>query len=85
MTINLTPASRQLFSALAEAAGNWGSMVPTDGNVVITKEERGNLTQLKRAGLVVTQQEDGSAWVLFTQAGADLAKELGIKSVEALA
>ena len=83
--MNLTTASQELFTLLAEDAPNWGSMVPTDGNVDMTGSQRGNLTQLKKAGLITTTQYDGSAWVLFTEAGVAYAEELGIQYVEASA
>ena len=79
----ITAASQELFTLLAEDAGNWGSMVPTDGNIDMTAAQRGNLTQLKKAGLVTTTQYEGAAWVLFTAAGVAYAEELGIKDVEA--
>jgi hypothetical protein len=83
--IKLTAASQALFVELAEDARNWGSMVPTDGNIDMTSAQRGNLTQLKKAGLIVTQVDEGSTWVLFTEAGLAYAESLGIKGVEALA
>lgn len=81
----ITEASKALFIEIAKDAGNWGSMVPTDGNIDMTGAQRGNLTQLKRAKLITTTRYDGSAWVLFTEAGAAYAAELGIENVEASA
>jgi hypothetical protein len=83
--IDITEASRKLFVELAEDAGDWSYMVPTDGNVVVTKEQRGNLTQLKKAGLIATQFSDGATWVLFTAKGVEYAKENGVAYIEALA
>jgi hypothetical protein len=83
--MNLTTASQGLFTLLAKDAGNWGSMVPTDGNVDMTAAQRGNLTQLKQAKLITTTRYDGAAWVLFTEAGVAYAEELGIEYVEATA
>ena len=82
--IKLTEASKALFIELAKDADNWGSMVPTDCNVIVTSSQRGNLTQLKRQGLITTRVDEGT-WVLFTEAGVAYAAELGIEYVEATA
>lgn len=76
--INLTTASHELFMALANDADNWSGMPPTDGNVGMTREERGNLTQLKRQGLITTEIIDGDAWVIFTAAGTKYAAQYGV-------
>lgn len=83
--MTLTPESHALFMELAEDASYWSSMVPTGGNVGMTKQQRGNLTQLKRAGLLITQREDDATWVLFTEKGVAYAKEHGVSYIEALA
>ena len=77
MTTNetLTPASLELFLELANDAGNWGG-TPL---VEVTPAERGNLTHLKRAGLLVTQSEEGDTFAYFTAAGAELAREHGVE------
>ncbi|WP_147312486.1 hypothetical protein [Thermomonospora umbrina] len=85
LRVDLTPASHELFMALAEDAGNWSGTPPTDGNVQIGKEGRGNLTQLKRAGLLTTFQHDGTAWVRFTALGVQYAKAHGVDDLEAMA
>jgi hypothetical protein len=77
--IKITEASKALFVEIAKDAGNWGSMVPTDGNIDLTGAQRGNLTQLKKAGLVFTERHDGSAWIMFTDSGTAYAAELGIE------
>lgn len=82
--VRLTDTSLKLFIELAEDARNWHSVIPTDGNVKITKKLRGNLTNLKRAGLITVKRENGSSWLLFTPKGEEYADELGI-DVEALA
>ena len=82
--VKLTDTSLKLFIELAEDAKNWHSVIPTDGNVKITKKLRGNLTNLKRAGLITVKRVDGSSWLLFTPKGEEYADELGI-DVEALA
>ena len=52
------------------------------GNVSITKEERGNLTHLKKMGLVITteviEHVGPLIWLEFTEAGERYAIELGI-------
>lgn len=76
----ITEASMELFIGFAKDAGNWNNMPMLD----ITKEQRGNLTQLKKAGLVTTSESDDLDWVHFTKSGAALAKEFG-HEVEATA
>ena len=49
------------------------------GNVGGNKEERGNLTQLKKAGLITTFASDGDTWIAFTAVGKEFAKTLGIE------
>ena len=74
----MTPASLALFLAYARDAGNWSGTPLVGGNVLQTKEHNGNLTQLKRAGLVRTFVSDGCTWLSFELAGVALAKEHGI-------
>ena len=80
--IETTTASKALFIEFAKDSGEWGGMPLVGGNVNITKEERGNLTHLKKMGLVVTEavKEDGRVlvWLEFTEAGERYANELGI-------
>lgn len=71
----ITPTSLVLFLAYAKDAANWGGTPLIGGNVGGTKEDRGNLTQLKRAGLIRTFRSDGLDWVEFTDAGIALAAE----------
>ena len=68
--MNLTTASLNLFTALINDAGNWGGNPLLD----LSKEERGNLTQLKRAKLLVTFRSEGCDWVAFTTAGIEFAR-----------
>jgi len=70
----LTPASEALFRSLVGDAGDW-SGTPL---VEITRERRGNLTDLKRAGLLTTQSDRGDVFANFTAKGRDLAKSLGL-------
>lgn len=78
MTPTITAKSRDLFLAYAEDAANWSGNPLVGGNVGGSKEDRGNLTQLKRAGLLKTWAEEGHVWIAFTAAGKALAMEHGI-------
>jgi hypothetical protein len=77
--MNITEESRRVFLMYAEDACNWSGNVPIGGNVGGSAQERGNLTQLKRAGLITTFDYDGWTWVAFTDSGRDYAKENGIE------
>jgi len=73
MLINeLTDASRKLFIALWQDRGNWGGTPLWGGNVGGSKEDRGNLSDLKKRGLVNTFKSDGLDWVSFTPEGESL-------------
>ena len=75
----LTEQSLALFLWYAEDAGNWGGLPWLSGNRDFTAADRGNLTQLKKAGLLRTQEhEPGQAYIQFTAKGAELAAEHGI-------
>jgi hypothetical protein len=76
--MNITEKSLAVFLAYAKDAGNWSGIPLVGGNVGGTKEERGNLTQLKQAGLIKTQEDEGSTWIYFTDAGVSFAAEHGI-------
>lgn len=76
--MRITDTSLMLFLAYAKDAGNWGGTPLIGGNVGGAKEERGNLTQLKRARLIKTFRYEGCDWVAFTDAGKALAAEYGI-------
>ena len=73
----MTPKTLKLFTALAADADNWGGETLLDGNVPIGPSEKGNLTDLKKQGLIQTYSEDGDTWCIFTEAGKQLAAELG--------
>lgn len=79
----LTDASLKLFIALAEDAPNWGGMPPINGNVSVSKQERGNVSDLIKKGLILTDWDPESRlhFVSFTDAGAKLAAEHGITSL----
>lgn len=71
---DLTPASIDLFKSLVKMAPDWsGSPL-----VEVTRQERGNLTDLKVKGLLTTQDSDGCMFANFLPAGVALATELGL-------
>lgn len=74
----ITETSLQFFKELAGDANDWDGTPLLGGNVVMTKELRGNLTQLKHEGLLITEKADGHDWIRFTEKGRDFARELGI-------
>lgn len=76
--MNITATSLELFLAYARDAGNWSGTPLVGGNVGGGKEERGNLTQLKRAGLITTFRDGGDTWVDFTPRGIAAAAEHGV-------
>lgn len=71
---SLTQETKRVFLAYAKDAGNWNGTPLVDGS----KAERGNLTHLKRAGLVETFVDDGHKWLTFTEAGKAVALANGI-------
>lgn len=75
----LTDISLALFLAYARDAGNWSGQPLVGGNVGGSKEDRGNLTQLKRAGYITTCTDEGCTWLSFTDLGKALAREHGIE------
>lgn len=78
MPHNITEASLKLFLAYAKDAGNWSGSPLVGGNVGGSKEDRGNLTQLKKAGLITTFVDEGLTWIIFTKDGRFLAHRYGI-------
>lgn len=78
LNIELTEASKKLFIDYAADACNWGGTPLVGGNVGGSKEDRGNLTDLKKKGLLSTFKSDNLDWVSFTEKGIAYAKELGI-------
>lgn len=69
----LTPASLALFRSLVEDAPNW-SGTPA---AWVSAEERGNLTDLKKHGLLTTFVDAGDPFAQFTEKGKALAASLG--------
>jgi hypothetical protein len=76
---NITGRSFALFLEYAKDACEWNGTPLVGGNVGGSKEDRGNLTQLKQAGLIDTFKDEGLVWIKFTDAGRALAGEHGIK------
>ena len=74
----LTEKSLALFLAYAKDAGNWNGMPMVGGNVGGNKEDAGNLTDLKKNGLLTTSTDEGCQFVCFTKAGIEFAKANGI-------
>lgn len=73
--INLSEGSLDLFKKFAYWA-EWFSGNPWVED--LTKEQLGNLTDLKRKGLLTTQDyAPGESYVVFTEAGKALVAELG--------
>ncbi len=77
--MNITERSLALFLDYARDAGNWSGTPLVGGNVGGSAEDRGNLTQLKRAGLIDTFLSNGEQWIQFTDAGRKLAAQYGIE------
>ncbi len=76
---NLTPASLELFTALANDAGNWSGTPMFEGG----QKEKGNLADLKKKGLLKTQTEEGCTWVFFTEEGKVFGEANGIDMTHA--
>jgi len=75
---NLTDASLDLFLRFAKDAGNWSGQPLVGGNFTVTRQDKGNLTDLKKHGLLTTFADDGDAWIDFTPSGKALAAQHGI-------
>lgn len=75
---DITERSLQLFLDYARDAAHWTGTPMVGGNVGRSAADRGNLTQLKKAGLVDTFPSDGDMFVQFTDAGVALAAQHGI-------
>jgi hypothetical protein len=80
--LGITYTSFEVFLAYARDAGNWGGTPCIGGNVGGSPQERGNLTQLKKAGLILTFRSDRCDFVQFTKAGRALADEMGVPIVD---
>jgi len=71
--MKITEKSEELFNKISKDACNWSGVPMLD----ITKEERGNLTQLKKVGLLTTDLDEGIEWVYFTDTGIKKGESLG--------
>lgn len=72
---DITAKSLEIFLSYAKDADNWSGTPLFEGS----KEDRGNLTQLKVAGLVKTFTDEGCIWIDFTPDGKALALKHGIE------
>ena len=70
---NLTPASLALFISFVKDAPDWNGQPLVD----ITKEQRGNLSDLKKNKLLCTVKEERCDFVIFTDEGKELAAQHG--------
>ncbi len=75
---NITEQSKTLFLAYANDAGNWSGTPMVGGNVGRAAADKGNLTQLKQAGLLTTFNSDGCMFVDFTKEGIEFATSEGV-------
>lgn len=74
----ISDRSLQLLLAYARDIPNCSGRAPVGGNAGGSKEDRGNLTQLKRAGLITTDtDEDNRVWLRFTDSGREMAARHG--------
>ena|SRR3990167_6721525 len=92
-SVKLTKDSCSLFMAYWKDAGNWSGNPLVGGNVRHGLRENGNLTDLKKAGLLTTfavKERNGKEdiWIEFTSLGKAYAKmvegyeKLSTKEVE---
>ncbi len=75
---SITEASKALFITFCKDSGNWAGNPMID----ITPEQCGNLTQLKKSGLLGTFRSDGCDFVSFTSDGIAYAATLGFDGVD---
>ena len=59
--ITITPASLTLLLAFVADSGNWSNNPMVD----VSEAEKGNLTHLKKVGLVATFKDEGIDWLSF--------------------
>jgi hypothetical protein len=80
-TPELSVGTKALFVALVKDAGNWSGVPLFGGNVGNSAADKGHLTDLKRKGLVTTEQDSDNKrchWVNFTDAGKQYAASLDL-------
>jgi len=73
-TNDLTIDSKNLFISLVNDAPNWSDTPMFKGD----QHQAGNLTDLKRKGLIKTFADCGCIFVVFTELGIKYANELGL-------
>jgi hypothetical protein len=73
-TIKLTAQSMKLFAQLCYDSGDWSGSPLVDVN----RQTRGNLTDLKKAGLIRTVTDEGNVFAEFTDLGYKYAALHGI-------
>lgn len=74
MNVEITPRSLALLTDYWLDAPNWSGEPLVGGNLGGSREDRGNLTQLKQAGLITTFNDGGDVWIQFTELGTATAK-----------
>lgn len=72
-----------LFVAFWNDAGNWSGNPLVGGNVGGTQEDNAHLTNLKKAGLLTTDEtkekgQEPCQWVTFTELGIQVAEKAGL-------
>ena len=77
--IELTEASEKLLADIAGDTGNWNGCPMVYGNVCRTKADLGNLTDLKKKGILETFKDEGIEWICFTDEGYE---QLDIRGIE---
>lgn len=77
--VNITDQSKALFIEYFNDAPNWNGTPCVGGNVTSNKEANGNLTQLKKEGLISTWFDEGHSWLEFTALGLEYAAEIGLE------
>ena len=83
----LTAASLETFLLYADDAPNWSwSPWVSAGNIMPTNAQRGNLADLVKKGLVEIRYGEGrnglsKKYLVFTDAGVELAAQHGVKVV----
>jgi hypothetical protein len=81
VTKQLTEKSLALLLRFGRDAGNWGGTPLVGGNFEMTRAMKGNLTDLKKAGLVTTEPDGDRrdlSWLRFTAEGLAVLAEHGI-------
>ena len=72
-----SPGAIDLFKLIVADAADWsGNPGP---NLDFSEEQKGYLTKLKKAGVLITQKEDDITWVTFKHPAIDLASELNLE------